>query len=143
MHRFDQHRKMRQWNLAMNFLAYHKFDLSVSPQDHLFFVTFFYCKADLCWLQGDISAGGGTAPTEARPTGHGGTKVSLSVSIVRPPLGSTSSTLGVNSAACSADCSGVTDLLVQWVLLQGGFCRQWLLQLHNHFWGRLLLRWLR
>ena len=80
MHRFDQHRNMRQWNLAMSFLAYHKFVLSVSPQHHLFIATFLHCKADLCWLGGDIS-GGVAAPTEARRTVHG-TKVSLSVSIV-------------------------------------------------------------
>ena len=47
------------------------------------------------------------APTEAHRVG-GGTKVSVSVSMVIPQIGSTSLALGVNSATCSPDCYGAT-----------------------------------
>ena len=57
---------------------------------------------------GEISAVGEVALTEARLAGNG-TQVFMSLSIVRPKMGSTSAALDVSSAESSSDCSGVTE----------------------------------
>ena len=67
--------------------------------------------ANLCQLRGETSADGEAALTEVRLVGDG-TIVSVSVSMVRPPIGSTSAAFGDSSAACSPDLSGVIGMVL-------------------------------
>ena len=76
-------------------------------RDRCLLANWLHSMADLCLLRGKISAGGEAALTEAC-LAEDGTKFSVSMSMVRPLIGSTSAAIGVSLAACLPDCSGVT-----------------------------------